>query len=124
MDFTHTEQWDPGTVSTTRTDDGPLREGTTFHNVSEFRGRRTELDYRIEVLERDARLVFAGRNRTVEATDDMTFTARGEATLITYRATFHFKGIARLAEPFLRGGFDSLADETVAQLTATLEQQL
>ena len=56
-DFRHTEQWDPGTVRTTRTDDGPLRVGSTFHNVSTYRGRTTELDYRVVRLDPNARLI-------------------------------------------------------------------
>jgi carbon monoxide dehydrogenase subunit G len=123
-DFTNTEQWDPGTVSTTRTDDGPLRVGATFHNVSQFGGRRTELDYRIVRFEVDTRLTFTGDNRTVEATDDLTFSGLGDTTVITYRAHFRFKRWARLAEPFLRSRFEPIADETVEQLRTTLEAQV
>lgn len=125
-DFTHTEQWDPGTVSTVRTDgDGPLAVGSTFHNTSEFRGRRTELDYRIVRLEPDEHLTFTGVNKTVEATDDLTFRTEtgedGERTVITYRAHFRFKGMFRFAEPFLRKGLEPVADDTVIQLKRTLE---
>ncbi|GAB2464587.1 SRPBCC family protein [Jatrophihabitans fulvus] len=123
-DFTHTEQWDPGTVTTTRLDDGPLRVGARFRNVSRYRGRTTELEYRVERFELDTRLTFVGDNRTVEATDDLTFTGRGDTTHITYRAHFSFKRVYRLAEPFLRRGFEPVADETVAQLVATLEREL
>ncbi len=43
-DFTSTEDWDPGTVRTTRTSgDGGV--GTTYDNVSKFAGRETELTY-------------------------------------------------------------------------------
>ncbi len=122
-DFTHTEAWDPGTVSTTRTDDGPLRVGATFHNVSEYRGRRTELDYRLMRFEPDTHLTFTGHNKTVEATDDLALAAsvgpRGSTT-ITYRAHFRFKRWFRLAEPFLRRGFEPIADDTAGQLRATL----
>lgn len=123
-DFTHTEAWDPGTVTTTRIDDGPLRVGSTFHNTSQFRKRRTELDYRIVRLDTDSHLTFTGVNKTVEATDDMTLRADGDRTVITYRAHFAFKGLARLAEPFLRRGFEPIADDTVAQLMRTLEAVL
>ncbi len=120
-DFTHTEQWDPGTVRTSRTDDGPLRVGSTFHNVSMFRGRETELDYRLLRLDPDSHLTFTGVNRTVEATDDMAFRADGERTVITYRAHFSFRRWARFTEPFLRYGFRRIADDTVIQLKRTLE---
>ncbi|MFN2519374.1 MAG: SRPBCC family protein [Jatrophihabitantaceae bacterium] len=120
-DFTHTEQWDPGTVSTTRTDSGPLRVGARFHNVSEFRGRRTELDYRVVRLDPNEHLTFTGDNRTVTASDDMAFRSTGSGTHITYRAHFRFKRWARLAEPLLRPGFGKIADRTVAQLRSALE---
>jgi carbon monoxide dehydrogenase subunit G len=121
-DFTNTNQWDPGTVHTTRTDTGPLGVGSTFHNVSQFRGRQTELDYSMVRLEPNRHLTFTGTNSTVTATDDLTFApSASEGTLITYRAHFSFKGIYRLAEPFLRKGFEPIADETVAQLAGVLE---
>ncbi len=124
-DFTTTEHWDPGTVTTVRTDDGPLREGSTFRNISQFRGRQTELDYRLMTFEPDRHLVFTGNNKTVEATDDLSLTATSDGgTQITYRARFSFKGVARLAEPFLRRGFEAIADETVAQLSEALESRL
>lgn len=124
-DFTNTGAWDPGTVTTVRTDSGPLREGSTFHNTSQFRGRRTELDYRLMTFTPDAHLVFTGNNKTVEATDDLSFTASDDGgTTITYRARFRFKGLVRLAEPFLRKRFDPIADDTVRQLRSTLESAL
>lgn len=123
-DFTHTEQWDPGTISTTRTDDGPLRVGSTFRNVSRFGKRVTELDYRVVRLEPDVRLTFTGDNRTVEATDDMTFSGSGDQTVITYRAHFRFKRWVRLIEPMLKSRFDPIADETVGQLAKTLANEL
>ena len=45
----------------------------------------------------------------------------GERTVITYRAHFRFKGVYRLVEPFLRKGFEPIADDTVIQLKRTLE---
>ena len=136
-DFTHTERWDPGTVTTVRTDgDGPLVVGSTFRNTFQFRGRRTELDYRLGRLDPDEHLTFTGVNSTVEATDDLAFRAEpgdGNAddggdptdrTVITYRAHFRFRGAYRLAEPFVRKGFEPIADDTVIQLKRTLEATL
>lgn len=120
-DFAHTEQWDPGTVTTTRADTGPLGVGARYHNVSEFRGRRTELQYRVMRFDRNEHLTFTGENKTVTATDDMAFRATAAGTSLTYHAHFSFKRWARLAEPLLRPGFNKIADETIAQLRATLE---
>ena len=55
-DFTHTNEWDPGTVSTIRTfGDGGL--GTTYDNTSEFMGRK--VGERIHVCETDANALVA-----------------------------------------------------------------
>ena len=71
-DFTHTNDWDPGTVETRRTSgDGGV--GTTYANTSEFMGRKTELTYETITFERPRRLQFRGTNESATATDTMTF---------------------------------------------------
>ncbi|GGV23577.1 polyketide cyclase [Kitasatospora herbaricolor] len=118
-DFGNTVTWDPGTESCTRLDDGPVREGSRWLNVSVFRGRRTRLDYRLDRYEAD-RLVFVGENRTVTATDDIGVRARGGRTVVLYRAQLRFKGLARVAGPFLRPAFERLADEVAERLPRVL----
>ncbi|MEU3750016.1 MULTISPECIES: SRPBCC family protein [Streptomyces] len=121
-DFERTEEWDPGTVRCVRVDRGAVRPGATWHNTSRFRGRTTELSYRLEVRE-PARLVFVGANSSVVAKDEMLFGApSAEATLLTYRASFRFKGLARLAERFLRAEFERLADDVTERLPSALAQ--
>lgn len=115
-DFGHAEQWDPGTRSCTRSDEGPVKVGSTWHNVSEFRGRQTELTYRLDRAE-ERRLTFIGRNKTATSTDDISFEPAGDNTSITYVATINFHGVAKLAEPLLRREFERLGDETQAQIT-------
>ncbi|MGW4050201.1 SRPBCC family protein [Streptomyces sp. NPDC004779] len=114
-DFTHAEEWDPGTVSCVRLDDGPLREGARWRNKSVFRGRTSELEYRLDVRE-SARLVFIGENKTVTAVDDLRFEPEGNGTRLTYRASLTFKGLAKLATPFLRSEFERLADGVATRL--------
>lgn len=118
-DFAHTEEWDPGTVSCTRLDDGPVRPGARWRNVSRFRGRTTELAYRLDRRDPD-RLVFVGRNRTVTATDDITVRTHGTGAIVDYRATLEFKGLARLAAPLVRGEFERLADQVARRLPEVL----
>ena len=68
-DFTHTNEWDPGTVETTRTSgDGGV--GTTYANTSEFMGRRTDLVYETLVHERPGRLQFRGTNKSATVPAD------------------------------------------------------
>ncbi|MFC8275388.1 SRPBCC family protein [Streptomyces sp. NPDC057271] len=121
-EFGRAEEWDPGTVSCVRVDEGPVREGSLWRNTSRFRGRLTELDYRLEARE-PARLVFVGTNKTVTATDEMRFEARSATTTsMTYEASLRFKGLARLAAPFLRPEFERLADEVSERLPKALSK--
>ncbi|MFI7118730.1 SRPBCC family protein [Amycolatopsis sp. NPDC049868] len=99
-DFAHAESWDPGTVSCTRTDTGPIAVGARWHNVSEFRGKKTELTYRLDRLEPD-RIVFVGSNKTATSTDDLTISEQDGTTTVSYHATIEFHGLAKLADPFL-----------------------
>jgi len=125
-DFTHTVDWDPGTVETTRVSgDGGV--GTTYANTSEFMGRTAELEYETVLLDRPGRLQFRGRNDSVIATDTLTLTpaADGTATEIHYRADFVFSTLVNLVAPFVvRPKLEKLADATVDQLTRTLLNQV
>lgn len=120
-DFTRTEQWDPGTVSTTRTSgDGGV--GTSYDNVSTFMGRRVELVYEAVQVDRPTELRFRGTNSGADTQDWLRLRPiSGEATEIHYRADFAFRGVAKLAAPLLvKPRLSALADETVDKLTAAL----
>jgi len=121
-DFTTTNEWDPGTVETTRTSgDGGV--GTTYANTSEFMGRKTDLAYETLAHERPHRVQFRGKNKTATATDTMTFATAGDgtSTQVTYHADFAFAFPINLVAPLLmRGKLDTLADEVVEQITSSL----
>ena len=119
-DFTTTEEWDPGTVRTTReSGDGGI--GTRYHNVSKFLGRETELTYVVEEAEAPRLLRLRGENKTVVAHDTMTLrpTASG-GTELTYRAEFEFKGVARFVAPLAAPAFKKLGDEAEQGLLEAL----
>jgi carbon monoxide dehydrogenase subunit G len=119
-DFTRTNEWDPGTVETTRTSgDGGL--GTTYANTSEFLGRRVELTYETTAYERPLRLQFRGTNKRATTLDTMTLTAAGAGTEIHYRADFDLGTVLNVVAPVLvRPKLESLADDTVAQIQRSL----
>jgi carbon monoxide dehydrogenase subunit G len=119
-DFSHAEEWDSGTKSCTRIGDGPVEVGAKWRNVSEFRGRETEIEYTL-VRREPQRLTFEGRNKTVSTVDDMSFESEGSRTRIRYHASFEFHGVAKLGSPFVKGSLNSLADDTMAQLTRVLD---
>ncbi|OQR64557.1 polyketide cyclase [Streptomyces maremycinicus] len=123
VDFSHAEMWDPGTVTCERLGGGPLSVGAEWHNVSEFRGRRTELRYRLVRRDRD-RLVFVGRNKTATSTDDLRFEEHAGATRLTYRAHVDFHGLARLAGPLLQREFERLGDQVSERLPRAVDRAL
>ncbi|MFJ9535798.1 SRPBCC family protein [Streptomyces sp. NPDC101225] len=122
-DFSNTTLWDPGTVSCERIGGGAPAVGSEWHNVSQFRGRRTELRYRLVRLEA-GHLTFEGRNKTATSTDDMRFEEDGGRTRLTYRARIEFHGLARLAAPLLKREFERLGDEVSEQLPKAVDHAL
>lgn len=111
QDFTTTEEWDPGTVQTSRVaGDGGV--GTRYHNVSRFLGRETSLTYVVEEVQAPHRLKLRGENKTVVAHDTMTLRPTPEGgTELTYRAEFELKGLSRFVAPLLAPAFKKLGDE-------------
>jgi len=118
-DFGNAEQWDPGTVSCTRADSGPVQVGSTWNNVSKVLGRETTLDYRLERLE-PGRVTLVGRNDTATSTDDITVRPSGGGSEVTYDATVELNGLAKLAYPVMRLEFRRLANKTEAQIKAAV----
>jgi carbon monoxide dehydrogenase subunit G len=121
VDFTHTNEWDPGTIAT-RPISGDGGVGSKYHNSSEFAGRKTELTYDSVVQERPTRLQFRGTNKTATATDTLTFSPAGDGTQVHYRADFEFTFPVSLVAPLLvKPKLGGIADETVEQMRRTLE---
>jgi len=119
-DFSNTEEWDPGTVRTTRAS-GSGGVGTTYHNVSRFLGRPTELTYVVTDSESPVLFRLRGQNKTVVARDTMSLveTPTG-GTEVTYRAEFEFKGLARVLAPLAAPAFRRLGDDAERGLRAAL----
>jgi len=118
-DFAHAEEWDPGTKSCVQVTPGPVAVGTRWRNVSELRGRETELSYQLTRLEHD-RLTFVGFNKTARSTDDITVRPSAAGSTVTYHAEILFHGLAKIAQPLLSREFERLGDLTRDQLTRTI----
>jgi carbon monoxide dehydrogenase subunit G len=120
-DFTHTNEWDPGTVRTERVSgDGGV--GTTYLNTSSFNGRETELTYVVQTFEPDRLFALRGENKTVVALDSMEIAPLGEGSRVTYTADFEFKGVVRFVAPLLKGAFKKLGDEAEEGLREALSK--
>jgi hypothetical protein len=120
-DFSHAEQWDPGTVRCVRDDDGPVVVGSSWHNTSKIAGVSTELTYTLEHLS-DQRIVLVGRNETATSTETIDVAPNGSGSTITYRNDVEFNGAAKLAAPLARVVFEKLGNDTERQLIATLNR--
>ncbi len=120
-DFTTTTEWDPGTVSTVR-QKGDGGVGTTYLNISEFLGRKTELIYIVHELVDGQLIQLHGTNETVSAVDTMTFRPVPSGTEVTYTAEFSFKGVARFVAPLLGPALKRLGDNAEAGMRKALNQ--
>jgi carbon monoxide dehydrogenase subunit G len=119
-DFTRTEEWDPGTVSTERVSgDGSV--GTRYHNVSRFMGRETELEYTVIDLDQGTLVRLRGEGKSVTAIDTMRITPDGEGSRVDYTAEFDWKGVAKVAAPLLGPALTKLGDEAEEGLQRSLD---
>lgn len=121
-DFTTTNEWDPGTVRTIRTEgDGGV--GTVYDNVSRFLGRETQLRYVVQRYEPDSLVALRGENSTTVAHDTITvLPAAGGRTHLDYRAEFSFKGFARFLAPLFAPAFRRLGDKAEKGLQDSLDR--
>ncbi|MGA8257335.1 MAG: SRPBCC family protein [Nocardioides sp.] len=121
-DFTHAEEWDPGTESCVRTDGtGPVMVGATFHNVSKIAGVSTELDYTLTELTDDT-VVLVGKNDTATSTDTITVRPDGAGSEVEYVADIEMKGAAKLAAPVVKVIFEKVGSDTEDQMTEALNR--
>ena len=120
-DFSNAEQWDPGTQTCTRQDDGPVGRGSTWHNVSKIVGVEAELTYTLEDLKAD-QLVFVGRNESSTSTDTISVEPHDGGSVITYRADLEMHGAAKLLSPAMKLVFEKLANDTEKQMTEVLNR--
>ncbi len=119
-DFSNAREWDPGTQSCSRTDAGPIQEGSTWHNVSKIVGVKAELTYTLDTLT-DRTLVFVGTNAASTSTDTITVDASGSGSVITYRADLEMKGAAKLLSPAMKIIFEKVANDTEKQMTGVID---
>jgi carbon monoxide dehydrogenase subunit G len=122
-DFTHAEEWDPGTQTCERTSgDGGV--GTTYRNVSTVLGREVEITYTTAELAPPTRVHLRGTNEQFEGHDIFEITAAGRGSQVRYTAEMSFSGLSRFASPVVAAYLPILARKTVDQLRASLDRQV
>lgn len=120
-DFTHAEEWDPGTESCERLDSGPVAVGSTWHNVSKIAGVSTELTYELTELT-DDKVVFHGENETASTIDNISVKPHGTGSEITYEAEIEMKGAAKLATPAVKLVFEKIGSDTKDDMIQVLNK--
>lgn len=118
-DFTTTNEWDPNTVNTRKiSGDGGI--GTKYANTSSFNGRESSLVYEVIEFQPNSLIRLKGENKSLVALDTMKIEALPEGSRFTYEARFKFKGIAKIAAPFLKKAFEKLAADAETGLRKVL----
>lgn len=118
-DFANAEEWDPGTQTCTRIDDGPVTIGSSWRNVSKIVGVTAELKYVLRELT-ESRLVFEGTNKSATSTDTIVVTPAQGGAQLDYRADLEMHGPAKLMSPAMKLVFEKLAGDTETQMTKVL----
>ena len=118
-DFTTTNEWDPNTVKTTKlSGDGGV--GTKYANTSSFNGRESSLVYEVIEYRPNQLIRLRGENKSLTAIDTMKIDEVNGQRQFTYEARFKFKGVAKLAAPFLKKAFAKLAADAEVGLRKVL----
>ncbi len=120
-DFSNAEDWDPGTETCVRLDDGPVAVGSTWKNTSKIAGVSTELVYELTELT-DAKVVFHGTNDTADTTDTIEVVAAGGGSEITYTAVIEMSGAAKLATPLVKLVFEKIGSDTEDDMVTVLNR--
>lgn len=118
-DFTTTNEWDPNTVKTTKiSGDGGV--GTKYSNTSSFNGKESSLVYEVIEFQPNKLIRLRGENKSLTAIDTMKIDEVDGERQFTYEARFKFKGIAKVAAPFLKSAFAKLAADAEVGLRKVL----
>jgi carbon monoxide dehydrogenase subunit G len=120
VDFTTAAEWDPGTVSSVRLDDGPLAQGSEFEVVASFLGRESTLRYRIVTFEPSSAVTLRGENKSVVSLDTITIEPSGAGSRVTYDANLTLKGLAKVIDPVFAVALRRLGDNALAGMRAAL----
>ena len=118
-DFSHAEEWDPGTEKCTPIDAGPVQVGSRWHNESKIAGVSTELTYELTELTAE-RIVLVGKNETATSTDTITVLPHETGSEVTYEAVIEMKGAAKLAAPLVKLIFEKVGNDTEDDMTKVL----
>lgn len=126
-DFSSAEGWDPGVLNAERVREGegdPSGIGARYRLTVSFRGSRSEMTYVTTEYVRPERVVLQGEGPRLTARDTIEFEATGDGgTRVVYEADLRLKGVAKLAEPLLKGAFDEMGKKALAGMQTWFAQR-
>ena len=126
-DFSTSAVWDPGVASAARVREGspaPAGVGAEYLLTVVFRGRSSDMRYRTTRYDAPSIVVLEGKGPRIAATDTIRFEAGPDGgTRIDYVADLRLTGLARLAQPLLRGAFTSMGSRALAGMKAWLDRR-
>ena len=120
-DFANAMHWDPGVATSEAFGTGPVGIGSRYRLGVRLGSRVAPMEYRIREYAAPQRVVLDGAGSGVTATDEITFTPSATGTRIDYVADIRLGGLLRLAQPFLGGRFEALAQNAVEGMRAALD---
>ncbi len=119
-DFSNALFWDPSVSGATRTSDGPVGLGSTFHLVSRFAGREVPLDYTIVGYEPLQRVVLEARKPGFVSRDTITFEPAAAGSVVAYDALLELAGARRIFDPLLQRIFNGVGGRATKGMQAAL----
>ncbi len=126
-DFSSSASWDPGVASAERVREGrdsPSGVGAEYRLIVTFRGRAAEMTYTTTEYERPERVVLEGEGPNIAATDTIEFEASiAGGTRIAYVADLRLTGLAKVAQPFLAGAFNTMGKRAIAGMRTWLDER-
>jgi dehydrogenase/reductase SDR family member 12 len=118
--FSNAAEWDPGVISASQLDPGPVRPGTRFQLIVPFLWRRLALTYEVVTLVPGRQVVLAATSWLLQATDRITVAAGGDGATVSYEANVRLRGPLGLLDGLLRPGFRAVGERAADGLAQVL----
>lgn len=116
-DWTHITRWDPGTLESHRVGDSssPVGLGSEFDLVTEFKGSKSNMRYRVEKWVDGELVRYAGESTKAVTVDDISFRDGPSpgTTVVDYQADIRLKGWLSLFGFAINGALQALGDGAI-----------
>jgi carbon monoxide dehydrogenase subunit G len=107
-DFANAPVWDPGTATSARLDEGPVRVGSRYRLGVRVGGRIVLMVYEVTAFEPPHMVVLRGTGRGIRAVDRIEVSERDGATRVDYTADIQLVGFLRPLGWFAAGALEQV----------------